>query len=312
MTDPRLVKLAEVMIHYSLRLKKGDLFCIYGESVATPLVIEAYREALRAGAHPNVRIKPDGLDQVFFGEASDEQLTYISEFVRVETEKLDAMLYIWGSHNTRALSNCPPQRMALCDRARVDIFQRRLERIAKGEMTWCGTQYPTNAEAQEAEMSLAEYEDFVFNAGFLDRPDPVGEWKELSKKQDRITKMLSKYKRLRVVADDTDLTLNVAGRNWINCDGKENFPDGEIFTSQNSSPLQDTRDYGNCIRNNQFYYFFSIFFSSFSRMTFSRISGGRSARRATPSEIPCLPTLGVSLAWTGAARARIKTKSGRK
>jgi aminopeptidase len=105
-------------------------------------------------------------------------------------------------------------------------------------MTWCGTQYPTNAEAQEAEMSLAEYEDFVFKAGFLDRPDPVGEWKELSKEQDRIAKMLSKYKRIRVVAKDTDLALNVAGRNWINCDGKENFPDGEIFTS----PLEDSAE----------------------------------------------------------------------
>jgi aminopeptidase len=238
LTDPRLVKLAEVMIHYSLRLKKGHLFCIYGESVSTPLVIEAYREALRAGAHPNVRIKPDGLDQIFFGEASEEQLTYVSEFVRVETEKLDAMLYIWGSHNTRALSNCSPERMALCDRSRIDIFQRRLERIAKGEMTWCGTQYPTNAEAQEAEMSLAEYEDFVFKAGFLDRPDPVGEWKEISKRQDRIAGMLSKYRQIRVVAKDTDLTLNVAGRSWINCDGKENFPDGEIFTS----PLEDSAE----------------------------------------------------------------------
>lgn len=238
MIDPRISKLSNVLVNYSLKLKKGDLFYIYGESIAAPLVTEVYREALRIGAHPGVRAKLDGLDQIFFKEASREQLTHVSDFVKLETERLDAMLYIWGSQNTRSLSNCAPERMALFERARLDVFKRRLERIANGELRWCGTQYPTNADAQDAEMSLEEYEDFVFRACFLHKADPVAEWKSLSRKQERLIELLSEYKKIRVVAEDTDLTMMVEGRHWINCDGEENFPDGEIFTS----PLENSAE----------------------------------------------------------------------
>lgn len=238
MVDPRISKLARVLVNYSLSLQKKDLFYIYGESVTTPLVMEVYREALRTGAHPYVKIKPDRLDEIFFKETSQDQLTYVSDFEKLETEKLDAMLYIWGSQNTKALSNISPERIALSQRSRQRIFQRRLERIAKGELRWCGTQYSTNADAQNAEMSLEEYEDFVFRAGFLHKSDPIGEWKRLSKKQERLIELLSGYKEIRVVAKDTDLTLRVGGRRWINCDGKENFPDGEIFTS----PIEDSAE----------------------------------------------------------------------
>ena len=238
MTDPRVSKLSDVLVNYSLNLRKGDLFAIYGESITAPLVTEIYRRAIRVGAYPHVRIRLDGLDQIFFKEASREQLTYVSDFQKLETEKLDAMLYIWGSQNTKALSNCSPELMAVADRARLGIFRRRLERIAEGELRWCGTQYPTNADAQDAEMSLEEYEDFVFRGCFLHKSDPVAEWENLSRRQERLVERLSQYKKIRVVGEDTDLTLVVEGRRWINCDGKENFPDGEIFTS----PLEDSAE----------------------------------------------------------------------
>lgn len=238
MVDSRISKLAEVLVNYSLRLKKGDLFYIYGESVSSPLVAQVFRQALQAGAHPDVRIKPEGLDEIFFKEASREQLEYISDFEKLEIERLDAMLYIWGSKNTKSLSNVPPEQMSVAQRARVGLFKKRLERIAKGELRWCGTQYPTNAEAQDAEMSLEEYEEFVFRAGFLYESDPVNEWKKLSKRQEKIIEFLSQYKKIRLLAKDTDLTFLVDGRRWINCDGRENFPDGEIFTS----PLEDSAE----------------------------------------------------------------------
>jgi aminopeptidase len=87
-------------------------------------------------------------------------------------------------------------------------------------------------------MSLAQYEDFVYRAGFLDREDPVSAWNELGERLERLSGWLAEKKKIRVVADGTDLTLGVAGRTWIACDGKENFPDGEVFTGPEETSVE--------------------------------------------------------------------------
>src|SRR4029077_13711209 len=94
-----------------------------------------------------------------------------------------------------------------------------------------GTQFPTQAAAQDAEMSLEDYEDFVFNAGMLDRADPVAAWKQVSQRQQKLVDHLNGKRDYHVVAaNGTDVRMSVAGMTWINCDGHENFPDGEVFT----------------------------------------------------------------------------------
>ncbi len=236
MTDPRLVKLATVLVHYSLRLRKGDLFRITGAALAAPLITEVYRESLAAGAHPFVRISLDGLDEIFLKTASEEQLRYVSELQRAETEQITASLGIWGTWNTRELTQVDPKRIALRRDATRELGRRFMERAAKDELRWCGTQYPTQAEAQEAEMSLREYEDFVFGAGMLDHPDPVAAWEEVRATQGRIVAFLNGCKTLAVRGPDIDLELSVAGRTWINAAGDKNFPDGEVFTG----PVEDS------------------------------------------------------------------------
>src|SRR5690606_23305416 len=93
------------------------------------------------------------------------------------------------------------------------------------------TQFPTVADAQEAGMSLGDYEDFVYGAGLIDRQDPVAEWKRISAEQERWVRYLDTKKEIHITSEGTDVRVNVSGRKWINCDGKANFPDGEIFTS---------------------------------------------------------------------------------
>jgi len=85
-------------------------------------------------------------------------------------------------------------------------------------------------------MSISEYEDFVYGAGYIDRKDPIAEWKELEKKQEGICKILDGKKRLRIVSKDTDLKMSIEGRKWVNCCGTANFPDGEVFTG----PVEDS------------------------------------------------------------------------
>jgi aminopeptidase len=243
MTDPRIEKMAQVLTRYSLGLKKGDLFRIDGTYLTEPLVKAVYQAALLLGANPYTMISVEGIQEIFYKNASEEQLKFISEIDRLSYEKLNANLTLWGDFNTKHLTNVDSKRVALAVGARKDLFSRRLERIAQHELKWCGTLFPTQANAQDAEMSLAEYEDFVFNGCLLDKAEPIQEWQKLSNQQANFIKELSKRKEFHVKALDTDLTFKVNGRKWINCDGHMNFPDGEIFTCPIEESVEGTIRY---------------------------------------------------------------------
>jgi aminopeptidase len=232
MTDPRVAKLANLLVHYSLSLKPGQIVRIDAGAVAAPLVRELYRETLRAGAYPRTRIEVEGLDVIALRESSDEQLTFVSEIDRFEVEQLDAVLTVWGDRNTRALSHADPQRVSRRIASRRKLTNRFWERIDEGKARWVGARFPTDAHAQDAQMSLEEYEDFVYGACHV-RPeeDPVAHWRQVSVELGRRAQELNAFSELRVVGPDTDLSFNVEGRDWLAADGRLNMPDGEIFTS---------------------------------------------------------------------------------
>ena len=96
--------------------------------------------------------------------------------------------------------------------------------------------YPISAQAQEAAMSLEEYEDLVYKSCLVDKEDPVAEWKRIHEQQEKICHFLNQMEEIHVLGEDTDLTFSVKGRKWVNCSGKENMPDGEVFTS----PVEDS------------------------------------------------------------------------
>jgi len=211
---------------------------ISGTYLAEPLFQAFYEEALLAGAHVKTKASISGLSDIFYKYATRKQLTYISEMDMLEIEKIDAMLSIFSDFNTRNLTNADPKKMAISQSARRELMKRFMERVAEGSLRWCGTAFPTQALAQDAEMSLSEYEDFVYSAGKLDHRDPVAEWQKVSKWQQKICNWLGKRKKFRIVGKDTDIAFSAKGRKWINCDGMENFPDGEVFTGPIESSVE--------------------------------------------------------------------------
>jgi aminopeptidase len=230
MTDPRVAKMADILVNYCVGAKKGDLFLISGTDLAKPLVLEVFRAALKKGAHPYLRLSIDGIQEIFLKEAKDYQLQFISPMSKLEIKKVDCFVGIYGPHNTKNMTNTNPKRAAMQQAASKSIQKTFMERAAKKELSWVGTQFPTQASAQDAGMSLAEYENFVFDACLVTKKDPVAEWKKISREQAKIVKFLNHKKEIRIVAKDTDITFNTKGRKWINCDGNNNFPDGEVFT----------------------------------------------------------------------------------
>lgn len=230
MSDPRIEKLAQVLVHYSLGVKKGMWVRLDGSTVAAPLLTAAYVEVLKAGGFPMVRAGLPGLGYLGMKHASEEQLRFVSPTAKLEVQKLDAVLTVWADTNTKEMTTVDPKRIAMTRVANRPLMEKMLARLAAGTMHWCGTLFPNAAAAQDAEMSLHEYEEFVYGAGFLHKKDPIAEWKSISTRQAKMVVALGELSTIRIVGLDTDLTFRVAGRKWINCDGHENFPDGEIFT----------------------------------------------------------------------------------
>ncbi len=235
--DPRIEKLADVMVNYSLELKQGDWVRVQGTPSAMPFVKAFFKKAILAGANPFYMSVVDDLQEIWLKNASDEQLKFVPETLKYEAEHLDALMAVFGYENTKFLSNTDPKKQALAQIARKPIFEKILERTSKGEMRWCGTGFPILSAAQDAEMSLTEYEDFVYSAGALDLEDPVSHWKEVSRKQAEIAEFLETKKKFKIVSEDTELEFDAAGRKWVNCDGKQNFPDGEIFTGPHENSV---------------------------------------------------------------------------
>ena len=235
MTDIRVEKLAELLVNYSTAIKQGDKVVIEGSSSAEPLLKEVYIKVLQAGGNPLLLAQPDGIDELFYKYASKKQLKHVPEPIKLVTKKYDARISIWAPDNLKALSNVDPQKMVMHSRSRTELMKIFLNRVGSGDLRWVGVLFPTNASAQEAEMGLREYEDFVYGACLPDLNDPIDYWRRFSAWQQKIVDWMGGKKSLYIKAPETDLRLNIEGRSFVNCDGHENMPDGEVFTG----PVED-------------------------------------------------------------------------
>jgi len=230
MADPRIAKLAKVLVQYSLGVRNGDWVRIDGSSLAGDLMAAAYAEVLARGGHPSIHASLPGIRHHFLKNATKQQLAYLSPAERLAFRKVDKILNILGGWNSKEMTHVDPQTLGLLQSSRKAVFDMIMRRICAGSLGLCITQFPCDSSAQDAEMALSEYEEFIFRAALLDKRDPVAAWRELSRRQEKIIKHLSRLKTIHIVGPDTDLSFRVAGRIWVNCDGKINFPDGEIFT----------------------------------------------------------------------------------
>ncbi|MCP4176575.1 MAG: aminopeptidase [bacterium] len=231
MKDIRLNKLAKLLVNYSAKVKKGDFVFVMCDEVATPWANEVVKEAIIAGGHVETLISSAEIAETKLKYSTEEQLKENNFLMEQMLAKADVWLTAWGTRNTRMNSNIDAEKIKFSQLGATSWREVYSERMGDGSLRWCGTQFPTHADAQEASMSLDDYEDFVYKAGLLDKEDPISEWKKVSSEQERWIKYLDTKKELHIISKDTDITVSIDGRKWINCDGRVNFPDGEVFTS---------------------------------------------------------------------------------
>ena len=236
MRDQRARALARVLVHHSVGVKAGDVCLIEAETPAEPLAQEIYEEVLRVGGKPIVDLVMEGQAPAFFKLASDEQLDWISPPARWGAEEADASFRVMADANTRALTGVDPSRQTRRQRTLKPIMETIMTRSATGDFRWALTLFPTHAYASEADMSLADYEDFYYRACLCDHDDPVVAWQQQSEKVERLADWMSGKEEIRIEAPGTKISLNVSGRKFIAANGRHNMPDGEFFTG----PVEDS------------------------------------------------------------------------
>jgi aminopeptidase len=222
--------LAQVLVQYSLYLQPGERLVLDTSPVAEELTLAVYKEAIQAGVHVYIHNAVPGAGEILYRYGSDAQLQFIHPPDSILTTQYDAHLTIRAPSNTRALSSIEPSRLKLKSEATRGLMAGIMDRWVKGEFKWCITDYPTQARAQEADMSISEYRNFVYSAGKLDKRNPVKEWKKESKRQQELVKWLEGKDEVVIRGKNIDLRLSIKGRTFVVADGKLNFPDGEIFT----------------------------------------------------------------------------------
>ena len=236
MPDPRLTKLAKTLVNYSTKVKPGDWVHIMAGRVAVPLVDELFKQILEAGGHPTVMLGASQLEETHLRYGNDEQLQWMAPYILDTIKLVDVLLSIGSPDNTRALSGIDPKRQQLLQRSRKPWLDVYRERSASGDLRWNITNYPCTALAQDADMSLKEYEDFIFAATFSDKEDPVAEWRKVHEMQQQKVDWLAGKKEVKIQGVHADLTMSIEGRSFINSSGDKNMPSGEVYTS----PVEDS------------------------------------------------------------------------
>jgi aminopeptidase len=236
LTDPRIGKLADLLVRYCNDVQPGDWALINGDLATLPLMREIGRAVLDAGAVFDLRIGDEVMQRVRFDHASDEQLRFVSPLYKLAVEEADVTFNLFGTNNTRRMTNVDPEKRSIRQQAAKDVISTYFARTASGDLRWVISRFPTEANAQEAEMSLEEYEDFVYKACLLEEDDPVAAWQAVRDRQERIVEWLAGKERITVHGPRVELSMSISGRKFINSDGKNNMPSGEVFTS----PLEDS------------------------------------------------------------------------
>ncbi|MFA6088611.1 MAG: aminopeptidase [Candidatus Woesearchaeota archaeon] len=233
-----LSKYVQILIDYSLYVKEDDIVVIESPVSALPMVRECYKQIMKRGANPILSLTDEYCSDLFYENAKENQLKYYNK-AEVEQVKLATKwLTIWNEENTKRFTKVDHNKITMSSEAQKPINDLWLERIcATGKpefLARVGAQYPLSiAAAQEAEMSLLQYEEFVYNASFMCFANPIDHWKHFEKTQNSLIEKLSKFELFRITtAKGTDICFSVPKtRKWLTCAGKENFPDGEVYTT---------------------------------------------------------------------------------
>ncbi len=236
MADIRMQRLAKLLVNYSVNVQKGEWVVIATDINSLPLARLIHQEVVKAGGNPSISFSDEAMQRDLLRNGEDHQLDWLNPFTKLFMSEADCYINLRSTSNTRAMTNIDAKRIQQLASARRPVMATYMRRAADGEFKWSLTQFPTEASAQEANMSLEEYEDFVYSATFCDKEDPIAEWKRVFDEQQAKVDWLAGKDKVVLKGPNIDLSLSIKDRVFLNAGGSRNMPDGEIFTG----PVEDS------------------------------------------------------------------------
>ncbi len=232
--NPEPDAFAALLCDWCLEVSSGQRVLVNSTTLAEPLAVAMHKAILERDGWPFICLRPPALAADFYRFGSELHFEQPPPTEIALLEGVDSTVTIDAPANVNELSLLDPALIARVAASRQSLRELALSR------RWCGTVLPTPALAQQAAMDVRAFASFVTRALFLDRPDPIAAWRELSAYQETLIERLSRGREIRIQADGTDLTLDVHGRTWINSDGKRNMPSGEVFTGPHERSANGT------------------------------------------------------------------------
>ncbi|HEY4310717.1 MAG TPA: aminopeptidase [Pirellulales bacterium] len=234
MNDPRISRLAEILIDHSCELRPGEKVLIEAIDLPSPeLVCKLIELAAERGAQPLVTIKNNEVLRSLYRTATAENISLAGRLEAARMQEMDAYVGIRGASNSSQFSDVPHERM--------DLYQQHWWHPVHSEIRvpktkWVVLRYPTDAMAQAANMSTAAFEDFYFAVCTAD-------YAQMAKDQEPLVARMKATDQVRLVAPGTDLRFSIRGIDVRPCYGQRNIPDGEVFTAPIRDSLEGTIRY---------------------------------------------------------------------
>jgi aminopeptidase len=233
MIDPRMTKLAEVLVNYATAIKPGDKLLIEAIDIPTEMTCELIRVARAAGGHPLVTLKNNQVMRALMHHASAEQMNLWADVEAKRMENVQAYIGMRGNHNIAELSDVPPENHKLYQST---VWSRVHQQIRVPKTRWVVLRWPHPAMAQQAGRSSEAFEKFYFDVCTMD-------YARMSKAMQPLKQLMEATDRVRIIGPGTELTFSIKGQKAICCDGKVNIPDGEVFTSPVRESVNGTIQY---------------------------------------------------------------------
>lgn len=231
--DPRIEKLANILINYSVRLQKGEKVLIENFGLQRELVIALVREAYKVGGYPFVSLKDHQVDRALLLGAEEEQFDRMAAFEANVMKEMDAYIGLRSGDNINEWADIPDDKMKVHGQT---IGQKVHRDIRVPKTRWVVLRYPNTSMAQLAKMSTEAFEDFYFDVCTLD-------YGKMDKAMDALVELMNRTDKVRITGPGTDLTFSIKDIPAIKCSGQMNIPDGEVYTAPVKNSVNGTISY---------------------------------------------------------------------
>ena len=226
MRDIRYNKLANLLVNYSIKAKKGDKVMIEGFGGVNDLVKEVINEVYKVGAHPFAILRDHSVMRAQISGSNDESLALWAKYDSFMMDDMDCYIGIRGGENAFELSDVSSDR----SQAYSSIYSYPVHHERRVNNTrWAILRYPSPSMAQQSAMSTEAFEDFFFDVCTLD-------YAKMDKAMDSLRDLMKRTDKVRLVARGTDLSFSIKDIGAIKCSGQCNIPDGEVY----SAPVKDS------------------------------------------------------------------------